>query len=460
MQQSPNFENIVFLYVCREKIFKIVDPDFFKNPYVSKLYAMTKGFYHKFKSLPFDMEHPKLDQITQVAHASPKAIIIDKDKTTEDNIKAFLTHAEHVIKTDIKQYSPKWLKDVADAWIMWESSQKGYKDAIEYQKLQNITPENVLDVIRTARNIVTQRTGIVIDEDRGADFDDPEAHKQTDPENLVNTGFKHLNEWVSGRASGGLEPGTLTILAGESNIGKSIWLGNIAYNMYLNGYNVLLISLEMSTAKIYKRIGANAFNLDVNTYGDVSNDTDRVAEYIRDFKEKNLSAGIPLGKFRSKKFTHATALDIEAFAKSLEDELNLKWHAVVIDYMTELENAHGITIDNMYMYHKSNTNDLYMMSGDNNWAVLTAHQLAARDYGATADDITLQSLGESRGIIHRTDNIIGIVQPPELKADFQYELKNLKTRDGKYKNYKIVYDIDYDHMRLKEQEGMKDPMEI
>jgi len=454
----PNFENIVYLHVCNNPmLFKHVDDDFFKNEFVSKLYKLTKSFYTHFKSIPFKLDEPSIEQIAEVANRNVEKIITDQQLEKEDNLKIFLTNAEHIISSNYKKYDAEWLDETVGAWIQWENQQKGFKLAIEYQKTQgsNIGPHNVMEIIRKSKDIVNSRSAIIIDEDEGADFFDPESHKQIDPKDLIHTGYKNLNLWLSGKVSGGFEPGTLSIFIGESNIGKSIWLGNLAFNMMANGSNVLLISLEMATYKIYRRIGANAFNVEMEKYSEFANDSNVVSEYIRKWKEEQGTGMYPIGALRSKKFTKATASDIEAFAKRLEQKLGLKFSVVVIDYMTELENSYGVSSEKSYYYHKQNTNDLYNMAGNNYWAVVTAHQVVGNDFGA--DDLTLQSLSESKGIIHRTDNIIGIIQSPNMRNENRYFLKNLKTRDGAYKHFKIPFSIDFSHMRLSEIDEMIDP---
>lgn len=68
--------------------------------------------------------------------------------------------------------------------------------------------------------------------------------------NPIPTGWKFLDE----RTEGGLFPKTLTVFAGQVNVGKSIVLGNIATNLLKQNKNVLLVSLEMSEFMYAKRI--------------------------------------------------------------------------------------------------------------------------------------------------------------------------------------------------------------
>ena len=62
------------------------------------------------------------------------------------------------------------------------------------------------------------------------------------------TGFTDID-----RLTGGLEPGSLTVLAGRPGMGKSTLAGNIALNMASEEQAVLLFSLEMSKDQLIQR---------------------------------------------------------------------------------------------------------------------------------------------------------------------------------------------------------------
>jgi replicative DNA helicase len=62
------------------------------------------------------------------------------------------------------------------------------------------------------------------------------------------TGFTEID-----RLTGGLEPGSLTVLAGRPGMGKSTLAGNIALNMASEEQAVLLFSLEMSRDQLILR---------------------------------------------------------------------------------------------------------------------------------------------------------------------------------------------------------------
>ncbi len=459
MDSSPNFDNIIYHYICdNPSLFKVVDVSFFKNIYVQKLYKITQVYWKNFESLPFDVNDPSVDTIKEVAYRHINQIITDPNVEKEKNLEMFINNVEHIIlHTDYKKWDKKYLKGGIEAWIGISNMEKGLALASEHLKTGERTPNNMKKLLGEAKDILNRRANIILHDDTSKDFLDSESHKQIDPQDLINTGFKNLNMWLSGSYSGGFEPGTSSIFVGEANIGKSLWLGCLAYQMFLSGNNVLVVSLEMSVAKLFKRIGSNAFDIDVNKYGEVSKDLSMMNENIKEFKKKHSSL-IPIGNLRSIKFTNASVKDIEVFAQKEEKRLGIKWNAIVIDYMTELDNSRGTDPENMYLFHKQNSSDLFSMAGDNYWASITAHQLKGADYGA--NDLTLLSLGESRGINHRTDNVFGIIQPPSMRHENRYHLKNLKTRDGGFKNYKNNYIVSYDYMRLVEQNEMIQPADM
>lgn len=57
----------------------------------------------------------------------------------------------------------------------------------------------------------------------------------------------------------------LGVVAAPTNMGKSIFLGNIATNAVKQGKRVLIISLEMSEMVYASRIYADLYNMDIDS---------------------------------------------------------------------------------------------------------------------------------------------------------------------------------------------------
>ena len=60
--KTPNFENIIYLYICHTPLFfDTVEDDFFQNKFVSDLYYITKKFYRNYKTLPFEINNRSVE---------------------------------------------------------------------------------------------------------------------------------------------------------------------------------------------------------------------------------------------------------------------------------------------------------------------------------------------------------------------------------------------------------------
>ncbi len=106
--------------------------------------------------------------------------------------------------------------------------------------------------------------GAALDEAMQA-IDDAQARKGPAG---IGTGFRCIDERI-----GGLEPGTLTVIAGRPGMGKSAIGYQMAVNAARNGVGVLMISLEMSARELGRRALATAAGVSVTAmkYGRIDN---------------------------------------------------------------------------------------------------------------------------------------------------------------------------------------------
>ncbi len=449
---NNNSDKIVYHYVVRNlNMFDKVKEGWFKNVYISKLFKLSKRFYDNFKVAIFDVSNPLVSQIENFASNKDNIELIQTDSmlTKEENLKIFLFNADIIIKYDYNNFTPKYIEDMLSAFVEWNSFQDALKMAVEYQKVQPINSiEDMRKVVSACKDYIQNGASVRLDDDIGVDFFDPLAHVQPPQSELINSGFRTINEWVSENPSGGFERGTTTVLLSLPNVGKSIFLSNIAYNMFMYGHNVLLISLEMATYKILRRIGSNAMNLNMDKYANMASNPSRISSELKKLKENHNSELVPPGVLRLKRFSSATVDDIISFWKKLEAILGIEFGAIVLDYFTELHNKYGLTSDDMYSYHKQNMNDLYNAGVDYNKAIITAHQVKVNNNTKGASSMSLSSMSESTGISFRPDYIFGINQTPQMKFNNTYVMNNIKSRDARYKDFSTTFEIDYSKMRL------------
>ena len=449
---SVGFEMISFLHICKNpSLFKIVDEDMFKNKYVRRTYGITKNFNTKYGGLPFNFDKPVVDQYRELVLTDPSLSKFedgDMSLSDEASAKSFLTNVNNIINSSYEKFNKEYVNTSFNALVTWYNFEKSVDDTLTYVKSQDITAENVQEIVQNAMKMFHKGSSIDLAGEQSKSFWDPETHIQPDPESVQNTGFRYKDMWFS--PYNGLTEGSLNIYIGATSIGKSIVLVNDAIGLALNGYNVCLASLEMPDYAIAARGGANVFDQDINRYDDFSNNTEYVQSYIDKVKE-HYGTNRPVGEILIKQFHKATPDDLDNWLLHEEKTRGIKINSLIVDYLGELGNDQGTGQGNgfeIYMYHKQNTQRLSSNAILNKYSVITAHQ--DKNISKEGTTMTLDNLGESKGISHKADVIIGLLQPPASKADGKFFQVLLKGRNSPYLNHYIELDIDYKHMRLTE----------
>lgn len=447
---SVGFEVIIYLHACRNRQYiKKIDENFFSNKFVSRLFRITKAFDKKYEDVPFNIDDPSTEQIEHILENNPNLYKFKDDMISDEKElkNEFLVNVGNIITTSYNKYNPKTVDENCRAFIQWKTFESSFDNAIQFVKTKNIDNDNVKEVIDKAMEIMNGASISFDSEEKGgSSFWDHNTHKQPSMEEVQDTGFPMLNTFIS--KYGGAVEGHFILFIGATSIGKSIVLVNIALGLAMNGYNVALASLEMAEYAIASRGGANIFDVDVNEYPIFSENLREIELMI----EKVKSTGRPKGELLIKQFHKATPKDVNEWVLYEEKTRGIKINSLVIDYLGEMGNDHGTgqsTGYDMYIYHKQNTQDLTSNAIKHKYSVITAHQ--DKEISREATSMTLNNLSESKGISHKADAVIGLIQPPEAKANGRFFMQNLKGRDNPYVDCFIEFDIDYSRMRLTER---------
>lgn len=147
----------------------------------------------------------------------------------------------------------------------------------------------------------------------------------------ISTGYKWLDDKMGG---GFMQHGrAMYVFAGETNIGKSIILGNFAINAARQGKTVLVITLEMSEAMYSKRLVAS---ISQTSFANMAGDIDIVEAKVEGFKN------VTGGRIIIKEFPPScmTPRDIQAFIKKLKKN-GINIDLIVLDYINLLTSTKG-----------------------------------------------------------------------------------------------------------------------
>ena len=426
MNSSIDHEKIFFNYFLKKPSYlKSVRPGFFSNRDLDQVAKLAKDFYIKFG------ESPSKEQM--------KALVKDDPNEIPSDI------VTAVYEVNIAEYDQDWLKRTGEAWVKWKHFDKQLVKTIEFVKTQDVSPENVEDVVQRAIGMISTEGSLNFDTDVGLDFFNPEDHIQRKTKKL-ETGWTFIDN-VSG---GGYDPKALVIYAGEQNVGKSIWLANDAANFVRMGHNVVFITAEMSAQKVLKRIGSNVLDISMMQYDEKSANRDFIKR-----KLERVSRGLlPPGKLFVKEFptSQGTVLDIEAYLKDLEESQDHKVNVLVVDYINILANYRNPNTENTYMKIKQIAEDLRALAVKRDMLVISATQINRGAWDST--EIKMENIAESAGLAHTADVMYAIIQDAMMHANREYWLKILKIRDGQGKGSRCRFEIDYDHMRITETDDI------
>jgi len=422
MKSSIDHEKIFFNYfLTKPHYLKGTGKGFFANRDLDQIAKLSKDFYLKFG------ESPSKQQMSALIKDDPNEI-------SEDIVKS-------IYDININEYDQDWLKRTGEAWVKWKHFDKQLVRTIEYVKTQDVSPENVEDVVNRAIGMISTDGSINFDTDVGLDFFNPEAHVQRTSKK-IETGWGFVDR-VSG---GGYDSKSLIIYAGEQNIGKSIWLANDAANFVRMGHNVVFITAEMSAQKVLKRIGANLLNVPMMDYDKNASNRD----YMKRRLEKVSRGLLPPGKLFVKEYptSQGTIPDIEAYLKDLEESQDHKVNVLVVDYINILANYRNPNTENTYMKIKQIAEDLRALAVKRDMLVISATQINRGAWDAT--EVRMENIAESAGLAHTADVMYALIQDSVMHAEREYWLKVLKIRDGQGKGSRCKFNIDYEHMRLTE----------
>jgi len=225
------FESILLLNALsnQEYLSSIVshlDASLFTDKNISKIIAKITEFFNQRGTVP---------SVSEIK----ARMTSDEDRAALDNIKPKLAQLDTTFNKE----------------ELIANTEKFLKESFIYKTILNVADKFSDQSFRIEEALVEfdQAYNINLTENLGHwYFDDIDRHirELVTTYNPIPTGWKFFDD----KTEGGLFPKTLTVFAGQVNVGKSIVLGNIATNMLLADKNVLLISLEMSEFMYAKRI--------------------------------------------------------------------------------------------------------------------------------------------------------------------------------------------------------------
>lgn len=261
---------------------------------------------------------------------------------------------------------------------------------------------------------------IALVKDLGLDYyADPKTRLEAlkDNKGQIPTYWRHVDE----KLFGGLNRGEITIFAGQSGAGKSLFLQNLAVNWATNGLNVVYITLELSEKLCALRVDAMHTNYETR---DIMRNIEDVHMKIRASQQKSK------GNLRIKQLPNGcTANDIRAYVKEYEIHSGKKVDAILVDYLDLMfPMSKKISAENMFVKDKYVTEELRNLAVELDVLCVSASQLNRGSYEEIEFDPSHIAGGISK--VNTADNVVGIFTSAAMKESGRYQIQFMKTRSS------------------------------
>lgn len=403
--------------VDEEYLLTIIDhvkPEYFNDKNLQLVFDVVCDFYNRRKALPNNSEIKAYLDSDEKKDRFKKALSLISSLDKNFNKEELYDNTERFLKErGIYQTMMSVAKDVGSGNI--DTSK--ILDQFEKSCTVTLVHDIGLDIFNNFNRVI-------------------EDIKKVNP--TLSTGYKWLDEKLSG---GFVQDGrAMYVFAGETNIGKSIILGNCAVNIARQKKTVLVISLEMSEMMYAKRLTAQISKTSTNKLID---DIDVVAAKMENFKD---ATG---GRIIIKEFPPScmSPRDIHGYITKLVKK-GIHIDAIVLDYINLLTTTRGKDSYERIKFISEETRALtYVFK----CPLITVTQLNRTGYsvsepgltalsesyalGATADFIASAWQGEG-------DNEAGILRMSILKSRFG---RNMGTN---------AFKIDYSTLTISEDQAL------
>jgi KaiC/GvpD/RAD55 family RecA-like ATPase len=402
---------------------KFFEKEWFQNKILGEILFLSIKYNEKFNKLP-TFDTLELLATKKYQKDLPEVLSLLKTSNSLD-----------ISKYDESYIDEEFLNYLRNGGIYWTIM----NSIDEIQQTHNVN--TCIDKLKAISSL-TFNTGLGFDY-----FEQLADHIEylCNPEARLSTGWDDINEVMAG---GLLKDGKcLAIFMGETHVGKSLMLSNMAANLLRDNKFVLIISLEMSEMVYAQRIDAHLTLVNVNQ---IQNNTDKLQTSIKSLQESN-----PNAKLIIKEFPPDT-VNCNVLKTYIDDVVNYYKRTpdvIIIDYLGLLVSNHSSKGENSYQKYKDISTQMRALSYIYNTSVVTVQQKNRSGYDNTEQ--SLSQTADSMGVPHNADFIGALWQKEGDREAGIINCTILKNRLGGQIGKNIQMEIDYTNLTIKDLDKRK-----
>lgn len=413
------------------KCFGILKPEYFKAFGDQQVFKLIQEYYSKY--------HQKPQNIALVAMV--------KDVPNTETRKAIVESLKKVSETELNNNTE----------FMCDETIKFIKSAIFFKGLE-IGSEGLMNKdeakMKKAQSLMEEMNKVQIDSDLGLDFDD--INQQIEYYSKREFGIKTQHKSLNKRLGSGFLPGTLNVILAAQGVGKSLLMCDLISGMLLENKNILMVSLEMSQNEMLKRIHANVFDIDINTFRDLSKTPGEAEKLERPATTKEqilaeydkVKVSGKCGKLFIKEYPAGSmgACALQDLVDKFYTEKGIKFDIIFIDYLGIMKSDLMSASAGLYSYVKSIGEEVRAFAVRNQIPVISCSQLNRGVINKT-EGVDNSAISDSLGTAMTSDFMVFIIQNEQMKENSEVVLKITKNRyTGITDSFMML--VDYPKMRF------------
>lgn len=395
-------------------IIDYVQPIYFKDKDFKEIFNIVRQFFESRNTVPTTTE------------------IINYCSTSE--LKANLKSALHKIKVVDQHLNEEEVYSNTEQFLKEKAVFHTMMEVVDKISNKTINTAEILQKFEKSCSInLTQTLGLDLSRDIDVLVRDLQTLQPT-----ISSGWLWLDNMLDG---GFLANGrAIYLFAGETNVGKSIFLGNVASNAAKQGKTALVITLEMSELMYAKRLVSGITSIPMGQLRSSSHT-------IKDTLNTRL-AGYSGGKILIKEFPPSTLTpnQLSAFLRKVKQQ-GVNFDIIILDYLNLLHSPLG---NNSYERIKHIAEQVRALTYMFSVPIISATQISRLGMGVSNPG--METISESIGTGMTADAMMSIWQDEGDRELNVIRMGMMKNRFGSNSGSTHLH-IDYPTLTLTEDEA-------
>lgn len=399
---SDFIEKIILKGIISDKDFLALtaasfEPEYFDDPNVSHAFKFCKEYIGEYNNIP------SMDSIINSSE-------------TPDEIKEAIEEATQT-EFDVAN-SYEFLLNQSNDYLKEKALKRAIIDSVEDVE----DPERRFAVQKRIEDAVIKDIRIDIGLNYFNQMRDRLRRIFTASEIRIPTFFPQFDEYING----GFPAYTFNVLTAKIHGGKSNTMANFAARQVLNGYNVVLLTLEMSEDAFATRFDSIFTKLDINRLYTSRENKIRLMTGLREIRDNH-----ELGELFIKQYPTgaASVVDFKIYLRELKMR-GINVDIIYVDYINLMRAAYR-TDNNMYSSIKTISEELRALAFEFACPVVSVSQLNREGFFIQFSEVNFNHIAESMGI-PATADFMAIMGVDEEQMVYESEIlyKITKSRIG------------------------------